>query len=224
VGGGGARELRHRVQALGGPVRGGVGASQGVAGGERRAQAVEQLQPREASEGGGGGRVTLVNPRLLCFPKTDEGAENEQQRKTCSRDEDASSSMARIFTGCLSPEAAPSFSAPSAPSQAVSRPEAVSRPWPAQSHSTPINTLGQLNPKRAINEGMIYCGRPDPLYVKRITYSQTANYLNGSPGHISDHSRARLISRVTLSGHPAESFRPSADSDSGSKQLRHSSL
>ena len=33
VGGGGARELRHRVQALGGPVRGGVGASQGVAGG-----------------------------------------------------------------------------------------------------------------------------------------------------------------------------------------------
>jgi hypothetical protein len=206
-------------------VRGGVGASQGVAGGERRAQAVEQLQPREGSEGGGGGRrVTLVNPRLLCFPKTDEGAEDEQQRKTCSGTRTRARPWPGFSQDACSPTAAPSFSAPSAPSLAVSRPEAVSRPWPAQSHSTPINTLGQLNAKRAINEGMIYCGRPDPLNVKRISYSQTANYLNGSPGHISDHSRARLISRVTLSGHPAESFRPSADSDSGSKQLRHSSL
>ncbi len=40
------RELRHRVQALGGPVRGGVDAAQGVAGWDGRAQAVEQLQPR----------------------------------------------------------------------------------------------------------------------------------------------------------------------------------
>ena len=86
------------------------------------------------------------------------------------------------------------------------------------------HTASRKLPYRVIGEGMPHCGRPDPLYVKRLTYSQTANYLNGSPGHISDHSRARLISRVTLSGHPAESFRPSADSDSGSKQLRHSSL
>jgi hypothetical protein len=57
-------ELRHRVQALGGPVRGGVDAAQGVAGWGGRAQAVEQLQPRprrgRGQGGWGGGDHTLA--------------------------------------------------------------------------------------------------------------------------------------------------------------------
>jgi hypothetical protein len=39
---------------------------------------------------------------------------------------------------------------------------------------------------------MFYCGRPDPVISQKDplqAYSQTASYLNVSPGHISDRSR-----------------------------------
>ena len=65
---------------------------------------------------------------------------------------------------------------------------------------------------------MLHCGLRILLHLKRIRYSQTVNYLNVSPGHFIDRSRARWTLRGAPSGHPAWS-RPPADSDNREQEV-----